>query len=214
MPRQAPSGWGGAVDSRFSSEGKFRVRKVRIDMVGVRHGRLVGLSFVETGRQHAHWRFQCDCGEITIADGAAVRAGRTTSCGCMHSELSAARLTVHGHRAGRRHDPTYRAWQQIKAYCTHPANPRFREFGGRGIGVDPRWVTDFEAFLADLGERPVGTVLGRLDPEDDFRPGNCCWRPRPSEVRELASKMLARANQCQDVSMSGGYAAELGNFVR
>ena len=67
------------------------MRKDRIDMEGARHGRLVGLSFVETGRQHAHWRFRCDCGEITIADEAAVRAGRTTSCGWLHREISAAR---------------------------------------------------------------------------------------------------------------------------
>ena len=97
---------------RSISGRRIRVRKVRIDMVGVRHGRLVGLSFVESGPQHAHWRFQRDCGVIAIADGAAVGAGQTMSCGCLHCEISAARLTVNGHRAGKRHGPTYPAWQQ------------------------------------------------------------------------------------------------------
>ena len=189
-----------ADEGRCVSGGPTGVRKDRIDMEGARHGRLVGLSFVETGRQHAHWRFRCDCGEITIADEAAVRAGRTTSCGWLHREISAARLTVHGHRAGMRHGATYRAWQQIKAYCTHPSNPRFREFGGRGIGVDPRWASNFEAFLSDLGPRPVGTVLNRLDPNDDFRPGNCQRRLRTSTAEPSRVAAHARAFSIQSAS--------------
>jgi hypothetical protein len=161
-------------------------RKVRINMVGVRCGRLVGLEFHETRRNHAHWLFACDCGQTTIANGAAVRAGKTASCGCLHREICADRLTTHGHRARKRHPPTYRAWQQINTLCTNAAAPRFRDFGGRGIAVSPAWAGDFEAFLADMGERPAGTVLARLDAAGDFAPGNCRW----ASVRSRAERAL------------------------
>ena len=162
--------WGTHNDER-----DLMARRERIDMVGVRCGRLVGLAHVETGRPHAHWLFQCDCGATTIADGAAVRHGKTSSCGCLHREICAARLTTHGHRAARRHGPTYRAWQEIKTYCTNPASPRYRDFGARGVTVDPGWAGDYTAFLAAMGERPPGMMLARRDPDGPFAPDNCHW---------------------------------------
>lgn len=157
-------------------------------MVGWREGRLVGLAFHETHRNHAFWLFQCDCGETTVANGSAVRAGRTLSCGCLHREVSAERLTKHGRRAKKRHDATYRAWQTINTVCTNPASPRFGDFGALGVAVSPAWAADFEAFLADMGERPADTVLARLDSDGDFTPANCRWeRVRSRSVRAIQS---------------------------
>jgi hypothetical protein len=146
-------------------------------MAGVRYGRLVGVRYAGRRRTHAYWVFRCDCGVETVANGAAVRAGRTSSCGCLHREISAARLTTHGHRARKRHDATYRAWQEINTYCAHEGSPRYRDFGGQGVAVGATWREDFEAFLADMGERPRGTMLVRLDAAGDFEPGNCRWTP-------------------------------------
>lgn len=85
-------------------------RRVLIDMTGVRHGRLLGIPYAHRGPSgHAHWRFLCDCGTMVTLDGSRVRSGNTTSSGCRHRELSAARLLVHGHRAAKRHDGTFRA---------------------------------------------------------------------------------------------------------
>jgi len=149
--------------------------KIRIDMTGERYGRLYGVAFVETRRGHAHWLFQCDCGQTAVISGARVRSGKTSSCGCLHREVSATRLTVHGHRAGKRHGPTYRAWQQINTYCGNPASARFKDFGARGVTVGSAWAEDFEAFLADMGERPAGAILERRDPAGDFTRDNCVW---------------------------------------
>ena len=183
-------------------------RRERIDMVGVRYGRLVGLAFVETGRPHAHWLFQCDCGATTIADGAAVRFGKTASCGCLHREVCAARLTRHGHRAAKRHDATYRAWQQIKDYCNNPDTPRFRDFGAKGIRVDPRWASDYEAFLADMGERPAGTILDRQDQAGHFSADNCRWTPvRPRSVRAVESARTRRGGQRPYQEQASGLGA-------
>jgi hypothetical protein len=151
------------------------MRKTRIDMTGLRFGRLIGVAFAYRKGSHAHWRFLCDCGAETIVAGAAVRAGKTSSCGCFHRERSAARLTTHGHRAGKRHEATYRAWQEINTYCANPRSPRYRDFGARGIAVCRAWRGDFECFVRDMGERPAGTMLARADSEGDFAPRNCHW---------------------------------------
>jgi hypothetical protein len=150
-------------------------RKIRIEMAGLRFGRLVGIAFSHRKGGHAHWLFQCDCGNETIADGTAVRAGNTSSCGCLHREISAERLLKHGRRAGRCHDATYRAWQEINTYCANPSSPRYRDFGAVGISVCPNWARSFAAFLADMGERLPDTILVRIDEFADFEPSNCLW---------------------------------------
>ena len=164
-------------------------RKIRIDMTGLRYGRLVGIEFSHRQGSHAHWLFACDCGETTIADGTAVRAGKTASCGCLHREICAARLLKHGWRARKRHDPTYRAWQEINTLCSNRSSPRFRDFGARGIKVCPAWASDFEKFVQDMGERPAGTIIARIDAGQDFTPANCRW----STVRSRSLRAIEGA---------------------
>ncbi len=158
-------------------------RKIRIEMAGRRYGRLVGLEYAYSEGGHAYWLFSCDCGMRTIAKGTAVRAGRTASCGCLHREICAERLTKHGRRAKKRHDPTYRAWQAMNSYCSNPTSHRYRDFGALGIAVCCRWRGDFDSFLEDMGERLPGSILGRFDTEKGFAPGNCYWLERKSRSR-------------------------------
>lgn len=179
-------------------------RKVRIDMTGLRFGRLVGIDFSHRKGNHAHWLFQCDCGNETIADGTAVRAGNTQSCGCLHREVSADRLLRHGRRAGKRHDATYRAWQEINTVCSNPASPRYRDFGAVGIDVCPAWKGDFGQFLADMGERPAGTILTRIYRLADFEPSNCRWiRLHTRSRRALDGHARRRASVGRRVPLEG-----------
>ncbi len=146
--------------------------KVRIDMYGLRYGRLVGIAFAHrSANGHAHWLFQCDCGRQIVAAGGNVRSGSTSSCGCLHRELSAARLTEHGYRAAKHHGPTYRAWQKMRYEA--------------GAEICARWA-DFGAFVADLGERPDHTRLGRRDVSKPFSSANCWWEPL--ESRNIRAK--------------------------
>lgn len=152
------------------------MRKVRIDMTGLRYARLLGVDFSHTDRHgHCHWLFACDCGTMIVAHGGNVRSGGTTSCGCRHREISAARLRTHGDRADKRHAPTYRAWQAMKSMCSNPKVSGYPHCGGRGIAVAARWRDDFPAFLADMGERPVGMTLRRDETQRDFGPNTCHW---------------------------------------
>lgn len=163
-------------------------------MAGRRFGRLLGIAFSHAAPNgRAHWLFACDCGGRVIADGGNVRRGGTSSCGCLHREISAARLTVHGRRAGKRHDATYRAWQEIHTLCGNPAAPRYPRFGGAGATVCQAW-DDFERFLADMGERPARTVLARKDAAAGFGPSNCHWQPVRTRAARAAGAHRDRAD--------------------
>lgn len=83
---------------------------------------------------------------------------------------------VHGHRghANNARTPTYNSWRGMRERCYYPAHPRYLDYGGRGVLVCDRWRT-FTAFLEDMGVRPAGMTLDRVDPNDHYYPANCRW---------------------------------------
>ncbi|WP_405893841.1 hypothetical protein OG272_16220 [Streptomyces sp. NBC_00104] len=68
-------------------------------------------------------------------------------------------------------------WGDMNNRCTNPTHRRWADYGGRGIKVCERW-RDFRNFLADMGERPPGLEIDRIDNDGDYEPGNCRWVTR------------------------------------
>lgn len=78
--------------------------------------------------------------------------------------------------------PTYRSWQSMKTRCYNEASFKYPDYGGRGVTVCKRWLKSFEAFLADMGERPEGTTLDRRDGKKGYSKANCRWATREEQL--------------------------------
>lgn len=150
--------------------------------IGMRYNLLEIISDVPTiTKRRAYVLCKCDCGNICEIQLSRLRSGHTKSCGCL-KKITA--ITNGSKTSTHKSSETsmYHIWEGMKSRCLYTKNVSYKYYGGRGITVCDRWLHSFENFLEDIGERPDGLSLDRIDVNGNYEPDNCKWSS-PKEQR-------------------------------
>lgn len=171
------------------------------DLTGEKFGRWTVLKFVtkKAGYQEFVWRCRCECGAVANVNGSTLKGGRSKSCGC----YSVDRVRTHGMEG----TPTYNVWGHMLSRCRNERHKQYDRYGGRGIKVCKRWHK-FENFFADMGEKPPGLSLDRVDNDGDYKKSNCRWAtPRQqlgNQERSLRFEWNGKMQTLSDLAREHG----------
>lgn len=183
-----------------------------VDLTGRTFERLTVLRRADGGRR-VMWLCVCLCGNETTVAGCDLVSLHTKSCGCWRLEVfsragkktaaansrkgaakAAAARTRHGHATDANRTRTYSGWEAMIQRCHNPNASTYFRYGGRGVTVCDRWRT-FENFLTDMGERPEGKTLDRINPFGNYEPGNCRWATAKEQANNTRRKYVERRGQ-------------------
>lgn len=170
-----------------------------VDLSGKRFGRLLVKDRGPNRGRRVTWNFICDCGNSGNTVASYMTTGRQVSCGCFHREMVASMArekATHGATRNGERTPTYSSWRSMRERVLNEYHHAFARYGGKGVEICDRWLdgedglTGFECFLLDMGERPEGHSIDRIDTNGHYEPSNCRWATPTMQARNAVDNKM------------------------
>lgn len=124
----------------------------------------------------------CSCGRTALTAYRTLRRGLSTKCRSCATRL-------HNTKHGLHSTPEYKSWLAMVQRCSRPGTNGYERYAGRGIVVCDRWLT-IENFITDMGPRPPGMTLERINNGGNYEPGNCRWATKKEQGRNKRNNRM------------------------
>lgn len=147
--------------------------------IGSKYGMLTVTGDTVIIKDEAMTPVRCECGNEKQVRRNHLTSSRVVSCGCYNLSLLIGGSRNHKH--GMAGSAIYHSWSAMKARCYNPNESSYKNYGGRGITVCDRWLESFENFYEDMGERPDGMTLERVNVDGNYCKENCVWASKTQQ---------------------------------
>lgn len=146
----------------------------------MKYGKLTFIGHFGTSPdKHILWKMICDCGNERIAMATRVRQGAIFQCHACATQAGAEANKKHG----MRNTSEYTSWQSMKRRCLSETDKDYKKYGAKGITICKEWIDSFECFFNDMGRKPKGSSLDRIDNTKGYYKENCRWATDSQQQR-------------------------------